>query len=184
MCMRRLISALHYTHAQFYICYTYVTRALHCFANAPFCTSHVPYNVCTALRMRRFIYATAHAPDNLTFFERDKAAVHEGQLGGLEEAGLLRATRGLQLAPLPLPLDLLEEELCQGAGLHLVDHVGLPHVDRVGLQHDDHVGLPHVEQCRSAPARGKWARGPAMKEQLKAYIVFWGVKNIIEPGTL
>ena len=107
--MRRLISALHYTHAQFYIFYTYVTRALHCFTHAPFCTSHVPYNVCTALRMRRFIFATAHAPDNLTFFERDKAAVHEGQLGGLEEAGLLRATRGLQLAPLPLPLDLLEE---------------------------------------------------------------------------
>ncbi len=53
--------------------------------------------------MREF---KAHAPR--TFFERDEAAVHEGEPGGLEEAGLLRPAGGFQLAPFPFSFNLLK----------------------------------------------------------------------------
>ncbi len=53
--------------------------------------------------MREF---KAHAPR--TFLERDEAAVHEGEPGGLEEARLLRSAGGFQLTPFPLSFNLLK----------------------------------------------------------------------------
>ena len=44
---------------------------------------------------------------SLTFFEGDEPAVHEAELGGLDEAGLVLPAGRLQLPTLPLPLHLL-----------------------------------------------------------------------------
>ena len=43
----------------------------------------------------------------LTFFEGDEPAVHEPELGGLDEAGLVLPAGRLQLPALSLPLHLL-----------------------------------------------------------------------------